>query len=80
VWPWAAAIALGGILVTAGLYLRAIQTTFLGPPSDRWTAIADLGLADGLAVVPLLALIVVVGVAPGFILDLIHATVTAIMR
>ena len=80
VWPWAAAIALVGILVTAGLYLRAIQTTFLGPPSDRWTALADLGLADGLAVVPLLALIVVVGVAPGVLLGLIHATVSVIMR
>ncbi len=80
VWPWAAAIALVGILVTAGLYLRAIQTAFLGPPSERWTKLADLGLADGLAVVPLLALIVVVGIAPGWLLNVIHATVSAIMR
>jgi NADH-quinone oxidoreductase subunit M len=80
VWPWAAAIALVGILVTAGLYLRAIQTAFLGPPSERWTKLADLGLADGLAVVPLLVLIVVVGIAPGWLLNVIHATVSAIMR
>jgi NADH-quinone oxidoreductase subunit M len=80
VWPWAAAIALGGILVTAGLYLRAIQATFLGQPSERWTMLADLGLSDRLAVVPLLALIVVVGVAPGVLLGLIHATVSVIMR
>ena len=80
VWPWAAAIALVGILVTAGLYLRAIQTAFLGVPSERWTKLADLGLADGLAVVPLLALIVVVGIAPGWLLNVIHATVSAIMR
>jgi len=30
--------------------------------------------------VPLLALIVVVGVTPGLLLDVIHATVSAIMR
>jgi NADH-quinone oxidoreductase subunit M len=80
VWPVAAAVALVGILLTAGLYLRAIQTTFLGPPSERWTKVADLGRSDGLAVVPLLALIVVVGVAPGLLLDLIHATVSTILR
>jgi NADH-quinone oxidoreductase subunit M len=80
VWPWAAAIALVGILVTAGLYVRAIQATFFGQPSERWTKLADLGGSDGLAVVPLLALIVVVGVAPGVLLDLIHATVSVIMR
>jgi NADH-quinone oxidoreductase subunit M len=80
VFPWAAAIALVGILITAGLYLRAVQTTFLGSPSERWMRLADLGRSDALAVVPVLALIVVVGVAPGWLLDVIHATVSAIMR
>jgi NADH-quinone oxidoreductase subunit M len=80
VWPWAAAIALVGILVTAGLYLRAIQATFLGPLNEGWQALPDLGRADRWAVLPLLALIVVVGVAPGLLLDMIHATVSTILR
>jgi NADH-quinone oxidoreductase subunit M len=80
VWPVAAAVALVGILVTAGVYLRAIQATFLGQPAERWTKLSDLGRSDGLAVVPLLALIVAVGVAPGLLLDLIHATVSTILR
>jgi NADH-quinone oxidoreductase subunit M len=80
VWPWATAITLLGILVTAGLYLRAIQSTFLGAPSERWQAISDLQRADVWAIVPLLALIILIGIVPGPLLDVIHATVSAALR
>ena len=36
VWPVLAAIVITGIVVTAGLYLRAIQATFLGAMPERW--------------------------------------------
>jgi NADH-quinone oxidoreductase subunit M len=78
VWPAAAAIVVLGILVTAGLYLRAIQATFLGQVADRWRALPDLHGSDLWAVVPLLGLIVLIGVAPGVLLDLIHRTVGAV--
>jgi NADH-quinone oxidoreductase subunit M len=79
-WPWAAAIALLGILVTAGLYLRAIQATFLGQPAERWKDLPDLGGSDRWAIVPLLALAVLIGVAPGPLLEIIHSTVAAVVR
>jgi NADH-quinone oxidoreductase subunit M len=79
-WPWAAAITLLGILVTAGLYLRAIQATFLGQPSERWRELPDLDHTDKWAILPLLALIVLIGVTPGPLLDIIHATVSAVVR
>jgi NADH-quinone oxidoreductase subunit M len=78
VWPVAAAIVVLGILVTAGLYLRAIQATFLGEPGDRWRALPDLSGSDLWAVVPLLGLTVLVGVAPGVLLDLIHRTASTL--
>ena len=79
-WQWAAAIPLSGILVTAGLYLRAIQATFLGDLPDRWRGLPDLQRADTWAIVPLLGLIVAIGIAPGLLLDVIHTTVAAIIR
>jgi NADH-quinone oxidoreductase subunit M len=74
VWPVAAAIVVLGILVTAGLYLRAIQATFLGEPGERWRGLLDLNGSDLWAVAPLLGLTVLVGLAPGVLLDLIHGT------
>jgi NADH-quinone oxidoreductase subunit M len=79
-WPWAAGIALLGILVTAGLYLRAIQSTFLGQPAERWKDMADLDRTDGWSIAPLLALAVLIGVVPGVLLDLIHRTVQTLFR
>jgi NADH-quinone oxidoreductase subunit M len=74
VWPLAAAISVIGILVTAGLYLRAIQITFLGEVGERWRALPDLSRSDVWAVTPLLGLTLAIGVAPGSLLEIIHRT------
>jgi len=79
-WPWAVAIVIVGLLITAGLYLRAIQMTFLGSLSERWEGLPDLGVREGLAIAPLLVLIVAIGVAPGALLTLIHGTTTLLGR
>jgi NADH-quinone oxidoreductase subunit M len=78
VWPIAAAISLIGILVTAGLYLRAIQITFLGEVGERWRALPDLGQSDVWAVTPLLALALAIGVVPGALLNVIHRTASSL--
>ena len=64
-----------GIVITAGLYLRAIQTTFLGELSDRWERMPDLTWREIWSVGPLLVLTVIVGVAPRTVLDMVHRTV-----
>ncbi|MEX2542688.1 MAG: proton-conducting transporter membrane subunit, partial [Trueperaceae bacterium] len=71
VYPLAAALALLGIVITAGLYLRAIQVAFLGDPAERWRDLTDLGARELWAVGPLLLLTIVLGVAPRLLLDLI---------
>ena len=67
-----AVIAVLGIVVTAGLYLRAIQIAFLGKPSERWREMKDLSEREILSIVPLAALTVLIGVAPFLLLDVIH--------
>ncbi|HEX2916358.1 MAG TPA: NADH-quinone oxidoreductase subunit M [Chloroflexia bacterium] len=74
VWPLAAAITVIGIVITAGLYLRAIQSTFLGQLTPRWKDMPDLKARELWAIVPLLALTVLIGITPFWLLDLIHHT------
>ncbi len=72
VYPIAVAFVIVGIAVTAGLYLRAIQRVFFGKPAERWLNMKALRARELLAVAPLAALTVVIGVAPFLLLDFIH--------
>jgi len=80
VWPVAAAIAVLGIVITAGLYLRAIQLTFFGVLPARWERLPDMKGREGWAIVPLLLLTVLIGIAPGGILAVIHRASAVIGR
>jgi NADH-quinone oxidoreductase subunit M len=46
--------------------------TFFGGVAERWEAMPDLNAAERWAIVPLLILVVIVGVAPGGLLTVIH--------
>ena len=75
--PWAI-VAIVAIVVTAGLYLLAIAAVFLGERNEKWAAMPDLDRGEKLAIVPLLILIVVIGVVPSWLLDMIDATMRAL--
>src|SRR6266702_3369061 len=73
----ATAVAVLGILITAALFLRALQQVFLGPlrlPDAPGTpaAFGDLRSAEAVSIIPLLAASVVIGIAPRFLLDVIE--------
>lgn len=76
--PWAI-VAILAIVVTAGLYLRSIATVFLGETNEKWSAMPDLDRAEMWVIIPLLALTILIGVAPGVLIDMIHTT-TASLR
>ncbi|MES1945178.1 proton-translocating NADH-quinone oxidoreductase subunit M [Salinisphaera sp. PC39] len=73
-----AVIVVLGIAITAGVYLKALRETFLGEDRPRWQGLPDLSLREWLALAPLLALTVAVGVAPSWLLDVIHRTTAAL--
>ena len=75
--PWAI-IAILAIVVTAGLYLRAIAAVFLGAENEKWSDMADLDRREMLVIVPLLILTVLVGVAPSWLIDMIHTTMASL--
>lgn len=83
--PVATALALLGILLTAALFLRAVHRVFLGPlrlpPSaGGGSGFGDLRIAETAAVVPLLGLAVVLGVAPRFVLDVVEPASHAVLH
>ncbi len=73
VWPAVAAVVLVGIVITAGLFLRALQQAFLGETPDRWRKLGDLRARELTALVPLIVLTVALGVYPRLVLDVIDA-------
>lgn len=72
--PLATGFIVLGLLITTGLYLRAIQRVFMGEPMDAIPRSEDLGSRELWAVVPLVAGILLIGIYPELLLSLISAT------
>ncbi len=79
IYPVLAGVALVGLVVTAALFLRMLQRAFLGPLPERWANWPDLSPVEVLALVPVLALVVLIGVAPAWVLDVIDATASQLV-
>ena len=73
VYPWLAGIGLLGIVITAALFLRMLQQVFLGPLPDKWMSWTDLGGWELAAVVPMLVLVVLIGIVPAWLVNVIDS-------
>ena len=73
-----ASIVILGIVITAGLYLKAISAVFLGDENKQWASMSDLNSRELLTLVPLILLIILLGVAPSLVLDVIHQTTVSL--
>ncbi|CAN5562006.1 NADH-quinone oxidoreductase subunit M [soil metagenome] len=79
VYPALAGVALVGLVITAALFLRMLQRTFLGPLPERWATWPDLSRREVASLVPLLVLVVVIGVAPAWVLDVIDTAAVRVV-
>jgi NADH-quinone oxidoreductase subunit M len=79
--PLPAALGAFGIVITAGYTLWMLQRVFFGPPTARW---ASLGDAKGIEIVPLvtlIALIILIGVYPALLTNVVdHGVATLVTR
>lgn len=76
--PWAAAVACLGLLVTAIFLLTFWQRVFHGPRAGMATGeFADLRAAEAVPLLPLAVLMLVLGVAPHLLTQLVNPLVTA---
>jgi len=79
IFPQLTAAALLGIIITAAMFLWTIQRIFLGPANARWARLADMDGRELIALVPLAALMVVFGIYPRPLLDIINAAMSGLV-
>ncbi|MGA2249309.1 complex I subunit 4 family protein [Terracidiphilus sp.] len=75
----AATVSVLGLLVTAAVILTVIQKVFAGPVPERWTAFADLHTGERLALAPVIALMLLIGLLPQLIVDGVNPTVVNLL-
>ena len=74
------AVALVGILITAALFLRALQRLFTGPTRGASRGFGDLRAAELWAVAPLLALSLLIGVLPRPLLGVVEPAAEVVVQ
>jgi NADH-quinone oxidoreductase subunit M len=74
------AVAVIGLLVTAIVFLRAIQALFSGPLATSCNTFPDLQRSEKWVVVPVTLLMFSVGLAPQFIFNIFNTTVIQMAR
>jgi NADH-quinone oxidoreductase subunit M len=75
----AATVSVLGLLVTAAVILTVIQKVFAGPVPERWAEFPDLHTGERLALAPVIALMLLIGLLPQLIVDGINPTVVNLL-
>jgi NADH-quinone oxidoreductase subunit M len=79
-WPWMAATAVIGIVVTAAFLLWTLQRVFLGPLNAKYKDFPDVNGREIFTLAPLAFLGVLLGVAPMLLLDWIEPTIEGLRQ
>jgi NADH-quinone oxidoreductase subunit M len=74
------AVAAFGLLITAVVFMRAMQALFSGPLQPQCAAFPDLRTGEGWVVVPVTLLMFAIGIAPQFVTTIFNNTVAQIAR
>ena len=80
VWPWWTAISAFAIVLTAGYITWMLMRVFFGPISNRWHDLTDADGRERFVVGALLLVIIVTGVYPSSVADMIAVGVAPIAR
>jgi NADH-quinone oxidoreductase subunit M len=78
--PWAAVLALPGLLVTAIFILTLIQKVWCGPLNEKWARFTDLTYDEITLILPSTLLMFVLGIWPQFVIAVINPTVVHWVR
>ncbi|HTP13623.1 MAG TPA: NADH-quinone oxidoreductase subunit M [Bacteroidota bacterium] len=63
-----------GIILTAAYMLWTLQRVFLGTPNEKWASLPDINGRELFTLVPLAAIVLVLGIYPSFLLDLMTSS------
>ncbi len=71
VYPGLTLVAAGSVVLTAGYFLWALQRVYLGPPNPQYVGLGwEIGGRELATLLPLAAIVLVLGVFPALMLDL----------
>ncbi|MDP2662797.1 MAG: proton-conducting transporter membrane subunit, partial [Dehalococcoidia bacterium] len=71
-WPWQTVLAVVAIVITAGYILWTMQRILFGPPDERWANLKDASFVDAVPVIILVIVIILVGVYPSILTNMIE--------
>jgi NADH-quinone oxidoreductase subunit M len=74
------AVAVLGLLFTAIVFMRMMQSLFSGPLAASCSDFSDLGPSEKLVIVPVTLLMFAIGIAPQFIFNIFNTTVAQMTR
>jgi NADH-quinone oxidoreductase subunit M len=77
-YPWLTVVGASGVVLTAGYLLWTIQRVYLGPPNDKYKGLPEINGREMFTLVPLGAIVILVGVYPNVVLDLLRASLDQI--
>ncbi len=79
IYPVMTVAALAGVVITVAYFLWAIHRLFFGPLNMRWDTLLDMDGREKWALIPLAALMVLVGVYPRPLVDMINLAMLNIL-
>jgi NADH-quinone oxidoreductase subunit M len=79
-WPLVTIICVFTMILTAGYLLWMLKRVFYGPFNTKWDWLPDASLREVIPLFTLAALIVIVGIYPAFLINVITPTLQALMH
>jgi len=73
-YPILAIVGASGVVLTAGYLLWTIQRVYLGPPNEKYLGLPDINGREMFTLVPLGIIVVILGIYPHAVLDLLSAS------
>jgi len=80
VYPTVTAISALGIVLTAGYLLWTLQRMFLGPENEKYSNLPEIGLREIVTLAPLAVIVIVLGIYPMPLLDLISTSMANLIH
>jgi NADH-quinone oxidoreductase subunit M len=77
-WPWLTTIAVSSVVLTAAYMLWTLQRVYLGKVNEKYTNLPDISRREALCLLPLAVIVVILGVYPKPVLDLMIVSLNGI--
>ena len=77
-YPILTMLGASGVILTAGYLLWTMQRVFLGPPNEKYLKLPEISGREIFTLVPLGVIVIIVGIYPAVVLDMLRATLDQI--